>query len=161
MLQMQEKKSCLKHFVQNGRNLSIFLDTQDVLQRCIRLKVCVFGRIIARQSGDPDGFTNKNSKVRATSPTLEGNYVDGVSLTYGRDPWNHIWTFAASFSVVAGCGRCEDHIPMVIIESNYTCETTQRLCGGTSVCTGSLWIGGSCPPRNATFYRELSESTTY
>ena len=30
--------------------------------------------------------------------TLDGQYVDGVSITHGRSPRKHIWTFAAAYS---------------------------------------------------------------
>ena len=51
-------------------------------------RVC--GKIKAYQVGSPDAFrsiTNRHS--------IDSNYVDGISLTYGR-PRKHIWTFAAS-----------------------------------------------------------------
>ena len=125
---------------------------------------CIFGRIIARQSGDPDGFTNPQSQLRNGNPTLEGNYADGVSLTYGS-PKKHIWTFTAaiSFSSTEDCSRCEVNIPSMIVGTDYTCDVLFQRCGndGLAVCTDSLWDGngGTCPS-NATFYRELPESTT-
>jgi hypothetical protein len=51
----------------------------------------VCGRIIAFASNTLDGFRlRRNSFAR----TINSYYVDGVSLTYGRTPRNHIWTFA-------------------------------------------------------------------
>ena len=52
-------------------------------------KVC--GKIQSYQAGSPDAFGNTG---RGPNPTIEGNYVDGVSLTHGH-PRQHIWTFAA------------------------------------------------------------------
>ena len=49
-------------------------------------KVC--GKIRGFQTGTPDSFAN------SAHDGLEGNYVDGVSLTHGH-PRQHIWTFAA------------------------------------------------------------------
>ena len=33
---------------------------------------------------------------RGDNPTIDSNYVDGVSLTHGSNPRQHIWTFAAA-----------------------------------------------------------------
>ena len=54
-------------------------------------KVC--GKILAYQVRSTDGFGNFG--VSRTSD-IDGNYVDGVSLTYGDTPRNHIWTFTAA-----------------------------------------------------------------
>ena len=48
-------------------------------------KVC--GRVIGYQVASPDGFLS--------SRTVDQNYVDGVSITYGRNPRQHIWTYTA------------------------------------------------------------------
>jgi len=42
--------------------------------------------------------------ARPQGATMKGNYVDGVSLTYGC-PSNHIWTFTASID--SRTGICE------------------------------------------------------
>ena len=49
-------------------------------------KVC--GRAIGYQYRSPDAFHRSNVR------TLEQNYVDGLSITYGT-PRQHLWTFAA------------------------------------------------------------------
>ena len=54
-------------------------------------RVC--GMIRAYEVGTPDGFDNYSS-IRG-SPSLDSNYVDGISLTHGASPRQHIWTFAA------------------------------------------------------------------
>ena len=54
-------------------------------------RVC--GMIRAYQVGGPDAFDN-HGNLR-NSPTLDSNYVDGISLTHGVSPRQHIWTFAA------------------------------------------------------------------
>ena len=52
-------------------------------------KVC--GIIRAYQKGIPDSIFNDGG-IRG-SPTIDSNYVDGISLTYGESPRQHIWTF--------------------------------------------------------------------
>ena len=50
----------------------------------------VCGRVIAYQYGSPDAFHE------SASQTIEGPYVDGVSVTHGSPvSRQHIWTFAA------------------------------------------------------------------
>ena len=70
-------------------------------------KVC--GKIQGYQFGSPSTFANYC--IRGSNPTIEGNYVDGVSLTHGhpRHPRQHIWTFAAALDEVG------------TLMSQYTC----------------------------------------
>ena len=51
-------------------------------------RVC--GRIIAYQYSSPDGFSTLNRD------SIDGPYVDGVSITHGENPRKHIWTFVAA-----------------------------------------------------------------
>ena len=45
--------------------------------------------------GFPDGFLSHEGS-RPSSPTINDNYVDSISLTYGNTPnRTHIWTFIA------------------------------------------------------------------
>ncbi|XP_064388639.1 uncharacterized protein LOC135336710 [Halichondria panicea] len=116
-------------------------------------KVC--GRIIAYQSGSPDGFTHDKSL------SIDGVYVNGVSLTHGQSPRQHIWTFANALhehssinEAVCPCTRPD--LPYAgtvphFIGQDYFCETGSRQrfrlifypddplwdgqgCGGTSTC---------------------------
>ena len=41
----------------------------------------------------PDSFTR--FLPPGSDVSLSGNYVDGVSITYGTSPIRHIWTYAA------------------------------------------------------------------
>ena len=54
-------------------------------------KVC--GRVHAYQYTSTDGFVNSQYGAQ----TIEGYYVDGISVTHGS-PRNHIWTFTAGVS---------------------------------------------------------------
>ena len=55
-------------------------------------KVC--GRALAYQRGSNDAFYNYQHRGQST---LNGYYVDGLSVTHGN-PRSHIWTFAAGIS---------------------------------------------------------------
>ena len=50
----------------------------------------VCGRLIGYQFGEPQAFVYENDGHQFS---IDGPYVDGVSLTYGT-PRQHIWTFA-------------------------------------------------------------------
>ena len=68
-------------------------------------RVC--GMIRAYQVGTPDAFGNHGEPMRLrNSPTLDSNYVDGISLTHGLSPRQHIWTFAA-IEGIATCSYCD------------------------------------------------------
>ena len=55
----------------------------------------VCGRVIGYEFGAPDAFS---PAIENPSVTIDGNYVDGVSLTHGSPGGRqHIWTFAAGF----------------------------------------------------------------
>ena len=54
-------------------------------------RVC--GMIRAYQKGRIDSIRN-DGRIRG-SPTIDSNYVDGISLTYGESPRQHIWTLGA------------------------------------------------------------------
>ena len=56
----------------------------------------VYGRIRAYGLTSPDGFDPYN---HFSAVTIDDIYVDGVSLTHGQTPRQHIWTFSTSRSV--------------------------------------------------------------
>ena len=123
-------------------------------------KVC--GKIRGFQTGTPDSFVNS-----ANAGSLEGNYVDGVSLTHGH-PRQHIWTFAAySQNTRCLCDRPTSHTrvinPPPFVSTDYFCDTGTR----GSLNNIALWEQAQCNtytccPFNSPpwFYRELPQPTT-
>ena len=107
-------------------------------------KVC--GRIIGEGVSSPDGF------IRAPQDrTIEGNYLDGVSVTHGASgSRTHIWTFAAGHSAtyfgwVARCpcdnaNRDQAPLPPAEVGDNYFCDRADQL--------DRLWTGESCGSDN-------------
>ena len=94
----------------------------------------VCSRVMGYQHGTPDAFYPS-----LVGQTLNGYYVDGVSLTYNSTPHiKHVWTFAvANDEVVAYSSRsCEcispvnHNIPNLLtsIRYNYFCAT--NVCKG-------------------------------
>ena len=52
----------------------------------------VRGIVRAYQFGSPDAFhTTKHGNI-------DSNYVDGISITHGKSPRKHIWTYAIGFA---------------------------------------------------------------
>ena len=58
----------------------------------------VCGKIIAYQDASPDAFGELDESTRNVS--IDGNYVDGISLVHGINPRQHIWTFAGALDEV-------------------------------------------------------------
>ena len=120
----------------------------------------VSGRVRARQSGQPDGFQDFNGPRFRGEVSLEDNYVDGISLTYGDGgSRKHIWTFAASVNAMGdGCNVCNKEKPD-FIGDHFSCELVE-LCEQGMVCNSNLlWDGGQCVGGEC-FFRNLSEPTT-
>ena len=81
------------------------------------------GKIIGYQSGTPDGFF-------AGGDTIDGPYVDGVSLTHGTSPVReHIWTFNAHSAYVhCPCDSSGGPVPAFVGDNNYCgSEGNQRI----------------------------------
>ena len=78
------KRLCAMN-INGGGCSSAYLNVQGVEYS----RVCE--KIIGYQQKTPDAFRPFNQ-----AKTIDDNYVDGISLTHGKNPRNHIWTFAAA-----------------------------------------------------------------
>ena len=135
-------------------------------------KVC--GRVIAYKWGSTEAF----GIVKSGQASLGGDYVDGVSITHGRNQTlEHIWSFAAGSSLAGapshlqcpceGQGSLSD-IPPFIPQDHFFCETGGRNpADGELLSENPLWDGSGCdsgsscctlndPPH---FVTTLSEAT--
>ena len=85
-------------------------------------KVC--GRIIGEGITSPDGFY----RFIANQTTIEGNYLDGVSVTHGAPGLRtHIWTFGTGLLGDKHCpcdhsNRVHAPLPPAEIGDNYFCD---------------------------------------
>jgi hypothetical protein len=134
-------------------------------------KVC--GRVIAYQFGTTDAFDTGRSY------TIDGPYVDGVSLTHG-DPRQHIWTFAAAHAEGASNDICPcvnreyatrpSNQPPEFVGNDYFCDTgaTHGPIEDTFFAADPLWDGAGCGPLSTCcsfnnppwFYKQLLHPTT-
>ena len=138
----------------------------------------VCGRIRAYQYWSPTAFW---PYYRSRSRTIEDIYVFGMSLTHGRHPRQHIWTFASAYSeyysnhVTCPCTRTDrpytGTVPPFIGE-DYFCDTavtaTQRYPTNVLYPDDPLWDGQGCGPtstccsfnRPPWFCKQLPQPTT-
>ena len=132
----------------------------------------VCGKIIGYQYGRPQSFI-------PSSHPIDRNYVDGVSLTHGTNPRQHIWTFAAAIdeelfytgqcSCVNTCNTRQPRIPSWV-GNDYFCDTgaAQIATVGTFYRDDPLWDGEGCGEYNTCcsfntppwFSKQLSNATT-
>lgn len=114
----------------------------------------VCGRIKAYQFGSPDSFfmVETGSNTTGSNPlTIDSNYVDGVSLTRGMNPRQHIWTLAAGH-----CADDCDYFRPPFVSSNFFCDgIVYPNC--TDFCNVVLWDGAQCDPENRWFYTHLPQ----
>ena len=61
-------------------------------------RVC--GRVVGYQFGHTDAFAS----YIVRSSTIDDSYVDGISLTHGQSPRQHIWTFASALDEAESLG---------------------------------------------------------
>ena len=115
----------------------------------------VCGRVDAIQYGGPDAFDN----YLRLGTTLEGDYLDGISLTHGSPgSRQHIWSFVTAISEMATLGRvicpCTnsslnwDYILPQYVGNNYFCDTGNRGPGVSQIyyTEDPLWDGQGCGP---------------
>ena len=132
-------------------------------------KVC--GQMRGYQFGSPDAFTTFNNNI-------DSYYVDGVSITYGSNPRQHIWTYAAGWYETRlnsnGC-PCNNGSsaspPPSFVGNDYYCESGLNTLPWSSILypDDPLWDGQNCNGPESTcctnpnmpwFLKTLSETTT-
>ena len=114
----------------------------------------ICGRIIGYQVGEPQAFVLENINQ---PQSIDGPYVDGVSLTYGS-PQQHIWTFANALDEVganANTSRCSctdssrPNTTPSFVGNDYFCETgvpPGQSWNYTFYADDPLWDGQGCGP---------------
>ena len=115
----------------------------------------VCGRIIGYQLGTPRSFNG--------GLTLNTFYVEGVSVTHGQSPRQHIWTFAAGVdeqntqpSSTCPCvnGSTNADNIFLLVGQNYFCESGLTQWNGTNNGIfwpngDPLWDGQGCGPTSS------------
>jgi len=123
----QPKRLCAMNIGGGGCSSTSF-SVQDVQYT----HVC--GKIIGYQQKSPDAFVRY---YRNRGLTIDDNYVDGISLTYGHNPRKHIWTFVAALHEVwnthpynvCPCTNIRSQVSIPIppyVGSDYFCDTASE-----------------------------------
>ena len=147
-------------------------------------KVC--GKAVGYQKGSMDGFyphAYANGNVDAytpvtTSRSLDGVYVDGISITTGS-PRKHVWTYAVGLSddhdyrqFNCPCAKYPGPDPPPYVGTHYYCESgnTGRVSGENALLytNDPLWDGTGCGSENSCcydvgmpwFFRQFPTTTT-
>ena len=140
----------------------------------------VCGRVNAYQYGSTDAFYRSTAGL-----SIDNNYVDGVSLTYGSLPRKHIWTFAAALddtlpSTASSCECMTSNDENVtqnftpspsFVGQDYFCATGSHAGRGMNFIfyeSDILWDGVGCVPNSMCcsfngppwFYKQLPSATT-
>ena len=130
-------------------------------------KVC--GKVVGYQKGSMDGFypsayaqgkVPEKYKPVTSSRSLDGVYVDGISITLGN-PRKHVWTYAVGLSdnenythVNCPCARHPGPEPPLYVGNHYYCESAITGAFDTSklYTDDPLWDGEGCGPENSCCY---------
>ena len=115
----------------------------------------VCGKIIGYQYGTPDAFQSSSGR----SNEISGNYIDGVSVTYGS-PQKHIWSLVAAKgefytdTSVCSCTNTANYNQIntpSFVGNDYFCEAGTYTSSHSSGFSNSyyyygdrLWDGGNC-----------------
>ena len=140
----------------------------------------VCGKIIGYQQVSTDAFGPYYHNRRLT---INDGYVDGISLTHGRNPRKHIWTFAAALHEVINshprtrhdlCPCTNIHNPVTIpippyVGDDYFCDTASESQYEIKFYPNDpLWDGQGCGRLNTCcsfnnppwFMKKLPSSTS-
>ena len=133
----------------------------------------VCGRLRGYQYGGPDAF---NASIIEQYTSVDSNYVDGASITYGSNPRKHVWTFAAgvrSYALTRNdcpCNTGNSYQAPSFIGSDYYCESGRvSINNAVILYNDPLWDGQQCTslegpccthPNMPWFIKTLSENTT-
>ena len=135
-------------------------------------RVC--GRTRGYQKGVSAGFFGSHNHFDLSRRTIDGEYVEGLSLTYGN-PRQHIWTYAnGRYDDLAHPYNCPCAVgggftPPPFVGNNYYCESgaANTLNCSAYYFNDPLWDGSGCitsnccnNPTQPWFYRELNGTTT-
>ena len=122
---------CINDFMTTNENTRCVRSTQNAGCSNIIFSVMnisyshVCGTVQAFWFGIPDGFTGSER----SSTTINDNYVDGISLTYGTSRKTHIWTFIAD--EVRSNQSCSRQAPQYV-GNDYSCLNVESSCTSNS-----------------------------
>ena len=131
-------------------------------------RIC--GQVRGYQYRSPDAFNTGTSDI-------DSYYVDGVSITYGSNPRQHIWTYAGGWTETAlgslscPCNNGSSASSHSFVGNDYYCESGLNAPPFSSILYADdpLWDGQYCNGPESTcctnpnmpwFLKTLDETTT-
>jgi len=121
-------------------------------QRVSYSRVC--GMIVGYQKGTPDAFAS----LHHASKSINGPYLDGISVTYGN-PRKHIWSFGAGLSddskefskLSCPCAKFQGPLPPSFARDHFYCESgdTGSYSLSAYYISDPLWDGKNCTSENS------------
>jgi len=133
-------------------------------------RVC--GMVVGYQKGSTDGFASHHY----SSKSINGPYLDGVSITYGL-PRKHLWSFGAGVTdnkesaSNCPCAKYSGSLPPSFARDHFYCESGYPVGSFSSTpyyTSDPLWDGRGCSSENSCcsqpnqpwFYRQLPLSSS-
>ena len=113
------------------------------------------------------------------SPNIDGAYVDGLSITHGTNPRQHIWTYAVGFreddnrSPACPCNNGTTTVTPSYVGNDYYCESASgATMANTFYPDDIMWDGQQCGSRESPccssyiqspglLYKTLPQSVTH
>ena len=115
------------------------------------------------------GYQSGNTDAFASTQSINGPYVDGLSITYGT-PRKHVWTYAIGVSeqsnkgnYICPCSQFAGRLPPSFVHENYYCESGAVFTDTRVFIDDPVWDGKNCSsednccsdPSLPWFYRQL------
>ena len=110
----------------------------------------VCGRVSGYQYGSTDGFWNYYDFGQTS---IDGYYVDGVSITHGQ-PRKHVWTYSAAIQsfpstenyYTCPCFSNNNYSSPSFVGQDYYCESgnDEKFKNGLFYSNDTLWDGKQC-----------------
>ena len=133
----------------------------------------VCGRMIVYQYGTPEAFSRS---IVISSLTIDSQYLDGLSLTHGSSPRQHIWSFPVGVTITRNdrfacpCNVGYTRTFPAFIGNSFFCDSSATSIIPTMFYPNNpLFDGVGCDPITTTccsfnsppwFYRLLSQFTS-
>ena len=130
---------------------------KNMSSSCASLTVPTFGLSYQTVCGKVAGYEiGSDDAFNTGSTSIDSTYVDGISITYGKNPRRHIWTYASgvyqNYSYVYNC-PCTSSVgkaPPSFVGSNYYCESGNPGSSWSNVLYNNLlWDGKNCGAASA------------
>ena len=130
-----------------------------------------YQKVCGKARGYQQGWVHSFFSYHFDHQTIDGDYVDGLSITYGS-PRQHIWTYSAgrfdNRTAAANCPCAGGQNAPPFVRTNYYCESGNADVDSYTAyfLDDPLWDGSGCitsvccdNPVQPWFYYELNETT--